>query len=105
MFDMNPPVVNISSHLQLSRGIVDKFVSFIATGDPNTFEVPFIPEWPAYSLDAPSNMVLNATESDNKINVRVEADTYREKGLALWSKYDIELEFGSSWRPEGQEKI
>ncbi|KAH6689775.1 lipase [Plectosphaerella plurivora] len=100
MFDMNPPVRNISSHLQLSRGIVDKFVSFIATGDPNTFKVPFIPEWPPYSLSSPSNMLLNATASDNQINVRVEPDTFREKGIALWAKYDIELEYGSTWRPE-----
>lgn len=38
MFEMNPPVANVSSHLALSRGIVDKFISFIATGDPNTFK-------------------------------------------------------------------
>lgn len=46
-------------------------------------------------------MVLNATEKDNRINVRVEADTWREEGVAVWSKYPIELEYGSSWRPEG----
>lgn len=32
-----PTVVNSTSHRSLSRGIVDMFVSFIATGDPNTF--------------------------------------------------------------------
>lgn len=36
MYERNSPVVNVSSHLRLSRGIVDKLVSYIATGDPNT---------------------------------------------------------------------
>ncbi|KAM0330810.1 hypothetical protein ACHAQA_003765 [Verticillium albo-atrum] len=96
----NPPVVNVSSHLRLARGIVDKFATYIATGDPNAFKVKFIPEWPVYSLAAPKNLVLNATESNNKINVRVEADTWRSKGIALWEEYAIELDLGSTWRPE-----
>lgn len=30
-----PSVVNTTSHLALSRGIVDAFIAFIATGNPN----------------------------------------------------------------------
>ncbi|KAH6699261.1 acetylcholinesterase [Verticillium dahliae] len=100
MYGMNPQVVNISSHLELSRGIVDKLVSYIATGDPNTFNVDFIPKWPTYDLASPKNMLLNATESDNQLNVRLEPDTWRAEGMALWPQYPIELDLGSTWRPQ-----
>ena len=33
--NFNPTVPNVTSHLALSRGIVDKLVAYIATGDPN----------------------------------------------------------------------
>lgn len=35
-YGTGPTVVDVPSHLKLSRGIVDMFVSYIATGDPNT---------------------------------------------------------------------
>ncbi|KAM0328174.1 hypothetical protein ACHAQA_005581 [Verticillium albo-atrum] len=99
MYERNPPVVNVTSHLRLSRGIVDKLVSYIATGDPNTYKVDFIPKWPTYSLTSPKNMLFNATASNNKINVRIEDDTWRKEGMALWSEHAFELDPGSVWRP------
>ncbi|WYZ38622.1 hypothetical protein EsH8_III_000536 [Colletotrichum jinshuiense] len=99
MLGQNPPVRNVSSHLTLSRNIVDKLIAYVATGDPNSFPVPTVPEWPAYSVSEPTNMVFNATFSDNKINTHVEADTWRGANFDLWLKYDIELQFGSDWRP------
>ncbi|KAH8172559.1 carboxylesterase family protein [Sarocladium implicatum] len=97
--NLNPTVPNVTSHLALSRGIVDKLVAYIATGDPNKAKVPGFPRWPLYSNDSPKNMVFNATESDDKLNVHIEADTWRKEGMGLWEKYPVELQFGSNWRP------
>lgn len=55
------------------------------------------PEWPVYSVEEPVNMVLNATL--DALNVHVEPDTWREEGMALWDKYEIELQSESNWRP------
>ena len=38
MLNMNPSVVNISSHLNLSRGIVAGLSSFITSSNPNTYK-------------------------------------------------------------------
>ena len=65
----------------------------------NTCLVPGFPRWPLYSNDGPKNMVFNATESDNKLNVHIETDTWRKEGMGLWEKYPVELQFGSNWRP------
>ncbi|GKT40877.1 lipase 5 [Colletotrichum spaethianum] len=99
MHGLNPPVRNVSSHLTLSRNIVDKFIAYIATGNPNSFSVPDVPEWPQYSVSEPTNMVFNATFADNTIHTRVEADTWRGEGLELWVKYAVELSFNGNWRP------
>lgn len=42
MFNMNPTVPNITSHLALSSGIVKKLVAYIASGDPNAIGGRFI---------------------------------------------------------------
>lgn len=55
------------------------------------------PEWPAYSAEAPVNIVLNATL--DALNVHIEPDTWRGEGMALWETYGIELQFESNWRP------
>ncbi|KAJ0165631.1 Lipase 1 [Colletotrichum tanaceti] len=99
MHGLNPPVRNVSSHLTLSRNIVDKFIAYIASGDPNSFKVPEVPEWPQYSVSEPANMAFNATFADNTIYTRVEADTWREESLELWNKYAVELSFNGNWRP------
>lgn len=44
-------------------------------------------------------MVLNATAADNKLNVHLEADTWRKEGMALWVEHPVELQFGSDWKP------
>ncbi|KAL0943725.1 para-nitrobenzyl esterase [Colletotrichum truncatum] len=99
MLGLNPAVRNVSSHLTLSRNIADKFISYIATGDPNSISLPTVPDWPEYSASEPTNMVFNATFSDNKINTYVEADTWRKENTELWLKYAVELNFGGDWRP------
>ncbi|KAI9148427.1 Carboxylic ester hydrolase [Paramyrothecium foliicola] len=98
MLGLNPPVVNISSHLALSKGIGSTFSSFIASGNPNTYKVPYFPRWPAYSVEQPVNMVLNATEINNKLNVRIEKDEWRTLGMNLWKRHPFELQFQSIWR-------
>lgn len=45
-----------------------------------------LPAWPAYRLDAPTNMVLNAT------GPWVEADTWRKEGIAYMNTYDVARE-------------
>ncbi|KAF6834067.1 para-nitrobenzyl esterase [Colletotrichum plurivorum] len=99
MLGLNPPVRNVSSHLRLSRDVSDKLIAFIATGDPNSFSVPTVPDWPVYSLSEPTNMAFNATASDDEINTRVESDTWRTEAMDLWVKYAVELSFGADWRP------
>ncbi|KAI9147654.1 Lipase 2 [Paramyrothecium foliicola] len=99
MLKYNPTIVNVSSHRDLARGITAGLGSFIVAGDPNRFKVPYFPKWPAYSLDKPVNMVYNATEADNKLNVHIEADTWRQKGMSLWSRYPFELQYLSPFRP------
>jgi hypothetical protein len=45
--------------------------------------VPDVPAWPKYSVDGPSSLVLNATIVPNVLNIHVEANTWREGGMAL----------------------
>lgn len=55
-----------------------------------------VPEWPKYTVDNPTNMVLNATEAPDRLNVHVEPDTWRAEGMALWTQYPLELDL---WGP------
>lgn len=72
----------------------------LAVDESDNGIVDFIPKWPTYDLASPKNMLLNATESDNQLNVRLEPDTWRAEGMALWPQYPIELDLGSTWRPQ-----
>jgi hypothetical protein len=54
-----------------------------------------VPEWPVYTLEDPTDMVFNATEVDDTLNIHVEADTWREEQLQVWLKYPIELSCSS----------
>jgi hypothetical protein len=38
MFGLNPLVANSNSHLELSHAIAAKLISYIYTGDPNSFK-------------------------------------------------------------------
>ena len=54
------------------------------------------PEWPAYSIEEPVNLVLNATE--DALSVHLEPDTWREEAIALWETHEIELQYMANWR-------
>jgi hypothetical protein len=45
-----------------------------------------------YSVENPSNMVFNATAVPDLLNIRIEPDTWRKEGMALWGKYVLELD-------------
>jgi hypothetical protein len=53
-----------------------------------------VPDWSAYSAKEPSNIVFNAT--DTELNIHIEADTWREEGMALWAKYPTEFDLTGS---------
>lgn len=44
-------------------------------------------------------MAFNATASDDRVNTRVEPDTWRAEAMDLWTRYAVELSFGGDWRP------
>jgi hypothetical protein len=52
-----------------------------------------VPTWPKYTVEMPVNMVWNATTVLDRINNHVEADTWREEGMALWGRFPLELDF------------
>lgn len=61
-------------------------------GADNAVIDPDVPAWPKYTVENPSNLVLNATAVPDKLNVHVEPDTWRQEGMALWAKYPLELD-------------
>jgi carboxylesterase type B len=84
------PSPDYDSHLQLGRAIGTAYAHFVNDLDPNgkangstlsyaganaTGATEALPTWPVYDLDAPQNMVLNATEN------WVEDDTWRKEGI------------------------
>ncbi|KAL2159330.1 hypothetical protein VTH06DRAFT_2333 [Thermothelomyces fergusii] len=93
----NPPVANSSSHVALSHAISAMLIAYIYTGDPNAAHVPGVPVWPKYTVDNPSNLVLNATETPDVLNIHVEPDTWREEGMALWAEHPLELDLALGW--------
>ncbi|GAB1318454.1 Carboxylic ester hydrolase [Madurella fahalii] len=95
LYGNNPPVANSTSHLALSHGISARLIAYVYNGNPNSIHVPKMPAWPKYNLKRPSNLVLNATEVPDMLNVHVEPDTWREEGMALWAKYPLELDMFS----------
>ena len=81
--------------LRIARSVGVAYVSFVYNLDPNppggwdvdgkVDRLP-LPEWPAYSLDSPTNMVLNVT------GPWVEPDTWRKEGIAYLNTYDVARE-------------
>lgn len=55
--------------------------------------VPGFPTWPEYSVKEPVNLVFNATEMPDLLNVHVEPDTFREEGFRLFEAYPHELDY------------
>ncbi|KAK4033472.1 Alpha/Beta hydrolase protein [Parachaetomium inaequale] len=52
---------------------------------------------PKYSVESPSNLVLDATMVPDALHIHVEPDTWREEGMALWAEYPLELDLGVEW--------
>lgn len=77
------PSPQYDSHVELARGIGQAYAHFVNDLDPNgkangTYaQDNILPAWPKYALDAPQNIVLNATEN------WVEDDTWRKEGIAF----------------------
>lgn len=89
---------------QLARSIGVAYVSFVYHLDPNppaawgvvlgrpgeeeeeAVDALALPPWPKYSLEAPTNMVLNAT------GPWVEPDTWRKEGIAYMNTYAVARE-------------
>lgn len=90
------PSLEYDNDLRLARSIGAAYISFVYNLDPNppaswgnfTDEVDTLPlpTWPKYSLDNPTNMVLNAT------GPWVEPDTWRKEGIAYINTYDVARE-------------
>ncbi|KAH6623094.1 Alpha/Beta hydrolase protein [Chaetomium tenue] len=89
----NPHVAEGGAHRRLMEVVSTRVIAFVYSGgDPNLVEDPDVPAWPKYTVENPSNLVLNATAIPDKLNVHVEPDTWRQEGMALWAKYPLELD-------------
>lgn len=81
--------------LKIARSVAAAYISFVYNLDPNppsdwnvldkVNALP-LPIWPKYSLEAPTNMVLNVT------GPWVEPDTWRKEGIAYLNTYDVARE-------------
>ncbi|KAI7016238.1 hypothetical protein KC355_g4057, partial [Hortaea werneckii] len=88
------PLPEFENYRELSRGIGRAYASFVWEGQPNGAlgvtggddgNVTGLPLWPRYELESPKNIVLNANGS------WVEADTWREEGIAFINSISREL--------------
>lgn len=92
------PLPEFENYRMLSRGIGRAYASFVWEGQPNGAQgvtggigggkgdnLTGLPFWPRYELDRPTNIVLNANGS------WVEADTWREEGIAFINSISREL--------------
>lgn len=89
------PSPTYDDDLRIARSVAVAYISFVHNLDPNppaawgaldkvaALELPL---WPKYSLDEPTNMVLNAS------GPFVEADTWRKEGIAYMNTYDVARE-------------
>ncbi|KAK7952784.1 uncharacterized protein PG986_008512 [Apiospora aurea] len=86
-------------HLGLARGIGRAYVNFVYDADPNgrgggeqksergnAMDGMVLPHWPAYDLQRPQNMVLNAT------GCWVEEDTWRREQIAFINTPEVTRE-------------
>jgi hypothetical protein len=81
------PLPQYQSYKDLSTNIGRAYVSFVRERDPNAGKAKAggLPNWPKYSLGAPTNMVLNSNGSF------VEADMWRKEGMAFINSIPREL--------------
>lgn len=89
------PSPTYDDDLRLARSVAISYISFVNNLDPNPpaawkvldkVDALPLPEWPKYSLDEPTNMVLNAT------GPWVEPDTFRKEGIAYLNTYEVARE-------------
>lgn len=85
------PSPEYDSHRKLATAIGQAYVNFVYDLDPNprtgrNGSEGALPRWPRYELDAPTNMVLNASGS------WVEDDTFRKEGIAYMNTYEVARE-------------
>ncbi|KAK7749291.1 hypothetical protein SLS62_008260 [Diatrype stigma] len=93
------PSPEYDSHARLSRAIGQAYVNFVYDLNPNGIENGtgigtgdgegegrLLPEWPAYDMQAPKSMVLNATE------VWVEDDTWRRDAIEFMMTAEVARE-------------
>lgn len=89
------PSPEYDSHARLSRAIGQAYVNFVYDLNPNGIqdgtetsdgEGRLLPEWPAYDLQMPKSMVLNATE------VWVEDDTWRKDAIEFMMTAEVAKE-------------
>ncbi|KAL2174099.1 Alpha/Beta hydrolase protein [Thermothelomyces heterothallicus CBS 202.75] len=91
-----PPVANSSSHLALSHAISAMLISYFYMGDSNL-------SWACQSgqsiisVEKPSNLVFNATETPDVLNKHDEPDIWREEGMTLWAEHPLELDLAIGW--------
>ncbi|KAG9530906.1 carboxylesterase, partial [Aureobasidium melanogenum] len=74
------PLPQYQYYRTLSTGIGKLYANFVGTHNPNGVNATNgtgLPYWPQYSINAPTNLVLNATAS------YVEADTFRREGISF----------------------
>lgn len=89
------PSPTYDDDLRMARSIAVAYISFVYNLDPNPpsewnaldkIRAIRLPHWPKYSLNDPTNMVLNVT------GPWVEADTWRKEGIAYLNTYDVARE-------------
>ena len=90
------PSPTYDNDLRIARSVAVAYISFVHNLDPNppsawnvgdNVDLLPLPTWPKYSIDDPTNMVLNATAGP-----WVEADTWRKEGIALMNTYEVARE-------------
>ncbi|KAJ4391677.1 hypothetical protein N0V93_005296 [Gnomoniopsis smithogilvyi] len=89
------PSPTYDDDLRIAKSIAIAYISFVYNLDPNPpsrwnvlnkVDALPLPEWPKYSLEDPTNMVLNAS------GPWVEPDTWRKEGIAYMNTYDVARE-------------
>ncbi|CAN8096672.1 unnamed protein product [Discula destructiva] len=89
------PSPTYDDDLRIARSVAISYISFVYELDPNPpadwevlekVDALPLPEWPRYSLNEPTNMVLNVS------GPWVEPDTWRAEGIAYMNTYEVARE-------------
>ncbi|CAK4000325.1 Hypothetical predicted protein [Lecanosticta acicola] len=87
-----PPVKPTPGHEGLSRVMASRYISFVHGLDPNAVALPSVVSWPRYN-DKQVNYVFNVSPEDH-IDIHLEPDTYRERGIGIWMTHAFEAFYG-----------